>query len=184
MNDVRAILLNGGVTNVNDHRVEPQDSFFHPVGIMVHHTATAGPALAIIQHGREGLAGPLAHLNIPRANAVHVVTDGLAWHAGRGSKVVLRETQRDVKPTGTAASRNLADDTDGNPWYYGIEIDNDGVGQDYPQGQIAALVWSCAALCKFHRWSANRVIHHKEWTARKTDMSWPGPIRQMVGELL
>jgi hypothetical protein len=33
-------------------------------------------------------------------------------------------------------------------------------------------------------WSANRVVHHREWTKRKPDMSFQGDLRALVAERL
>lgn len=176
-------ILKGAVT-VTDKRVPPHSGSFHPVGVLVHHTATKGPGLTVVQKGRPGLAGPLCNLNLTRAGLVHVVSDGLAWHAGAGSSAVLAEVKADKAPKGDARARGLKDDTTGNAWLIGIEVDNDGVGEAYPPVQIEALVKGCAALCRHFGWSANRVIHHREWTARKIDMSYRGDLRGAIARLL
>lgn len=175
------ILRDGGVADIHDHRVAGHGNApFHPAGVMVHHTASTGSALKVVTDGRADLHGPLCHLNIARDGRVNVVTEGLAWHAGSGSSVVLHRVCHDLAPVNDARNLHVADNTDGNPWFYGIEVDNTGVGEPYPDKQIAALVWACAALCQHHHWSAARVIHHREWTARKTDMSYRGPLRGLV----
>lgn len=184
MDDLRRILLNYGCKNVLDKRVAPHAGAFHPVGIIIHHTGSSSPALKTVQKGRADLKGPLCHLNITNLGLTNVITDGLAWHAGLGSGIVLVNTKKDLAPTNNAGPLKLKDNTNGNPWYIGIEVDNDGVKQPYPLIQIDSLVWDCAALCEYYRWSANRIIHHREWTSRKIDMSYTGPIRAKVSALL
>src|SRR6266508_1717664 len=67
----------------------------------------------------------------------------------------------------------------------GIEVENYGTAADpYPQVQIQHLERACAAICKHQHWTANRCVQHREWTRRKVDMSYRGPLRQAVAALL
>lgn len=182
MTDFLAILR--GAVTVADKRVQPHSGTFAPEGVLVHHTATKGAGLTVVQRGRPGLAGPLCNLNLTRLGLFNVVSDGLAWHAGSGSSHVLDEVRHDHAPSGDARTRGLRDDTTGNRYLIGIEVDNDGVGEPYPDVQIEALVKGCAALCRHFGWSANRVIHHREWTSRKIDMSYRGDLRGAVAAVL
>lgn len=181
--NIVALLAHFGIFH-DDKRVPGRSGSFSPVGVIVHHTATAGPALAVCQKGRADLPGPLCHINLTRNGLAHVVSDGRANHAGKGSGEVLARVRSDMAPRGDAAKVGLADDTDGNRWFYGIEVDNDGRGQLYPAVQLEALAEVCAALCRHHGWTANRVIHHREWTRRKVDMSYRGDLRGAVARLL
>lgn len=168
MTDFGSILR--GAVSVADTRVTPHNGTFAPEGVLVHHTATKGPGLTTVQRGRPDLRGPLCNLNLTRSGVFNVVSDGVAWHAGGGSTQLHREVLRDIAPTGTAKERGLRDDfSGGNHVYIGIEVDNDGVGEPAPPVQLDALVRGCAALCRHFGWSANRVIGHKEHTARKID---------------
>lgn len=164
--------------------MSPHSGTFDPVGVMVHHTAMRGSGLGVIQGGRPGLQGPLANLNLTRSGVWNVVSEGVAWHAGKGSGRVLTEVRADKAPPSDARERGLVDTTTGNPYFIGVEVDNDGVGEPYPFVQLESLARGCAALCAAHGWSANRVIHHREWTARKPDMSYHGALRSHVARLL
>lgn len=158
----------------NDRRGE-----FAPVGIMVHHTAGSND-LNVVRRGRAGLPGPLANFYLDRDAPfiLTVVADGKANDSGMGSSVVLSEVRQGLRPTGkTAAQRGLADDVNGNPYFWDIECENLGTGQEWPGGQVHVLVWFLVAVCLEAGWSANRIIGHKEWTRRKIDpkgldMNW------------
>lgn len=145
---------------------------FTPVGVMCHHTAS-GDSDGIVDlcyRGREGLAGPLCNVVARKSGRLHVVSNGRANDSGMGSSVVLADVRRDKSPPGTAKQRGLADDTNGNAWFYDIEIVNVGDGNDpYPVHQQASVVGALAAICQAHGWGATRIIGHAEWSARKVD---------------
>lgn len=169
LDDLRA----EGVTVVEENGWErrARPGAFHPVGVMVHHTAGHGD-LAVVRNGRHDLAGPLANIWPAKDGTAHLIGAGRCNHAGKGSRVVLADVQADRAPADTAARRGLHDDTDGNAWFYAIEVENLGDGRDpYPVSQLAAVVGCCAAFCRAHGWSTARVIGHKEWTRRKIDPS-------------
>jgi hypothetical protein len=186
MTDLKQLLLKKHVTGIDDVRVSGHSgALFAPVGIMLHHTGSDGPALNTCVHGRPDLQGPLCHINISRDGIIHLVTDGIAWHAGPGSEQVLRQTTNGIAPSGTAKSRGLKDDSKlGNLRFYGIEVDNNGRGEVYSRTLIHRLTVVCAGLCSHHGWTANHAIHHKEWTERKIDMSYTGPIRHEIAETM
>jgi hypothetical protein len=159
-------------------------SGFHPIGIMLHHTATTepgdAPSLPVVINGRSDLKGPLAQLLLGRSGKAYLVAANLANHAGQGSKEVLdlvrsgQEIRQDAKEAGRK------DSVVGNEFFYGIEVENSGLGEPYPEEQIRALVQICAAILRAHGWGAERVIHHRQWTQRKTDMSYRGDLREMI----
>jgi peptidoglycan hydrolase-like protein with peptidoglycan-binding domain len=187
--DLAALFRAEGI-DVVEHgnwRARVRPGRFAPVGIMVHHTAAKGSdrgILDVLTNGRADLIGPLCTAMPAEDGRLHLISAGIANHAGFGSSVVLDEVKRDVAPRGRASSRGLRDNVVGNALFYGFEVDNDGVGQPYPPQQIATVVKASAALCRYHSWSANRVIHHGEWTRRKTDMSFTGDIRALVTQYL
>jgi len=157
---------------------------FNPVGVMNHHTAGHNDLLTVIR-GRPGLNGPLANFYVARDGLVTVIAAGRCNHAGAGSGKVLERTRRSLAPQGDATAFGLADDTTGNGHYFGIEVENLGDGRDpYPDVQIDALVKVNAAICRHEKWSATRVIHHREWTKRKVDMSFRGDLRGKVARYL
>lgn len=145
---------------------------FTPQGCMVHHTAS-GDSEGIVDlcyRGRADLPGPLCNIVVRKSGTLHVVSNGRANDSGMGSSVVLADVRRDKSPPGTAKQRGLADDTNGNPWFYDIEIVNLGNGTDpYPVHQQAAVVGALAAICQAHGWAATRIVGHAEWSARKVD---------------
>lgn len=162
---------------------------FAPQGIMLHHTAGGrvgdAPSLATCIHGRPDLSGPLCHLLLARSGKVHVIAARRANHAGRGASEVLQKVVLGEPVGGDARDHGYADSVSGGPSFYGIEVENDGVGEAYPEVQIRNLVLICAAICRANGWGAERIIHHRQWTQRKPDMSFRGDIWTLVAaELL
>jgi len=190
MNLVR-VLRDAGLT-VRDERRSSAPGPFAPIGVMNHHTAGPktgdAPSLAFIKRGTSTVPGPLTQVLIGRSGTCYVVADGRAHHGGGGSSVVLAETRKNIAPSGTAYSRGLAQDTDGNTHYVGIEIENAGDGKDiYPTAQrIAVIKANAAILLALGHPHANRSIAHKEWSRVKIDprgftMKW---LRRRVAEEL
>lgn len=156
---------------------------FAPVGAMLHHTAGAdsNASMNILRDGRAGVPGPLCNVGVRKDGTLVVVTNTRANHAGNGSSVVLNETRRNIAPSDDAGRRGLSDNTNGNGYYYGFEVVNLGNGSDpYPAAQLEATFKAAALICKHYGWPAERVIHHREWTRRKIDMSWRGDTRQEI----
>jgi hypothetical protein len=162
---------------------------FQPKGIMLHHTAGPrggdAPTLALCISGRPDLSGPLCHIVLGRSGTAHLIAANVANHAGPGAAEVLDRVVRDEPVTGNANVNCYKDSQSGNAFFYGIEVENAGVqGDPYPQAQIDALVDICAALCSAHGWTSNRIVHHRQWTARKIDMSYRGDIPGLVAQKL
>lgn len=142
---------------------------FTPAGVLFHHTAGLH-ALDIIVNGRSDLAGPLADIYLDKQGVAHVVSDGRCNHAGRVAGIVVARIRNDKPPVGTASSLGLVDDTDGNRWFYGVEMENLGDGVDpWPVVQLDAAARIGAALCRASGWTANRCAGHLEVTRRKPD---------------
>jgi hypothetical protein len=153
-------------------------------GIGLHHTAGHND-LDVIVGGRPGIPGPLANLYLARDGHVYVVAAGRANHFGPGAREVYDRTRRDRAPLGDAARLGLRDSIVGNGVYIGIEVENFGTAADpYPSVQIDHLERACAAICRSQRWTASRCVQHREWTRRKIDMSYRGPLREAVAALL
>lgn len=146
---------------------------FAPFGGVWHHTGGLKDLELVARVGRPDLAAPLANFFLDTEGVWHVVAAGVAYHAGKGHAAVLTNLGHDVAPSGFAADLGLADDYGlGNHYLLGVEVENLGTADDpYPDVQVASLVKGSAALCRALHWSANRWIHHREWTARKVDMS-------------
>lgn len=112
--------------------------------IICHHTAGAAtgnfPSLNVVRNGRPGLAGPLAQLGLARDGTVYVISNGAAWHAGA----------------------TVNDSIYGNSWSIGIEAENTGTGEVWPEVQVNAYAKLCAILCKHYNVPVDRVKGHKE----------------------
>jgi hypothetical protein len=137
-------------------------------GSMVHHTASSD-GMGIVElcyNGRSDLQGPLCTGVIAKNGTVYLVGNGRANHAGSGSTAALNSVIDDDPvpyPPGPDA-------VDGNARFYGWEAVNLGDGKDpWPEVQLDAIARVQAAVCEYHTWSAQSVIGHLEWTARKID---------------
>lgn len=129
---------------------------FTPQGVVCHHTASAAgsdhPALGICVNGRSDLAGPLCNVLLARNGDCYIVASGRANHAGSGGW------------------RGLS----GNSSMLGIEAENNGVGEPWPEHQIDAYHRLCAAMCAGGGFGPDTVCYHREWTSRKIDPAGPG----------
>lgn len=131
---------------------------FDPVGVVVHHTASApgkdAPSLNICINGRSDLPGPLCHVLLARSGICHVIAAGRANHAGEG---------------GWAGHS-------GNRYWFGIEAENDGVGEPWPDVQLDAFITATRALAALS--SKGLVCGHKEYAPTRKidptgiDMDW------------
>lgn len=128
--------------------------------IIAHHTAGAAsgdaPSLGVVQNGRAGLSGPLAQFVLGRSGTIYVVAAGACNHAGV----------------------TVNDSTYGNSYSIGIEAENTGVGQAWPEAQVDAYARLCAALCRAFGLPTSRIQGHKEICSprgRKSDPAYlPG----------
>lgn len=167
---------------------------FTPIACMSHHTASGSgggefPSLSTVVHGRAGIPGPLCNLLVGRLrqgrelSRVYVITDGRANDSGTGMASVLDRIRSGRAVTGDATAQGS---TNGNRWFFDIEVENNGVGEPYEPGQIDALIRCNAAIAKAMGWNpdAHWALHHREWTARKIDMSWRGDLRGRISAYL
>lgn len=125
---------------------------FDPRGVVCHHTASnarAGdaPSLTTVVNGRPDLPGPLCHVLIARSGACHVIASGKANHAGEGHWRTLS----------------------GNSSVFGIEAENDGVGEPWSPHLVDVFERCAAALAQGCKATSSMVCGHKEWTTRKID---------------
>lgn len=155
---------------------------------MVHHTAVDG-ILSVERAQKDNrFGGPLCNFLVRPNGQVDCVAGGYAYDSGMGSAQVLADVERDVAPSGSAKSRGLVNDVNGNPYFYDIEVDYVGDGSEIPQAQWESLVKLVTGICKINSWPKQRVVGHFEWTSRKVDPNWPypemGDIRQLVGAYL
>lgn len=128
-------------------------------GVLLHHTAGAmkgnAPSLALVQHGRPDLPGPLSHLVLGRDGTFFVVAAGRCNHAGAGAW------------NGVTA---------GNSSLIGIEAENAGTPADpWPAVQMEAYARGVAAILTHIGASSIMAVGHKEYAlpkGRKIDPSF------------
>lgn len=130
-----------------------------PRAVFDHHTASsrlAGniPALSIVTNGRPDLPGPLCNFLVGRDGLVVIVAAGRCYHAGEGGPL-----------------KGLPKDN-ANSYAFGIEIENDGVGEHYSRACLHSVVVLNAVLLRRVNRGAYFAICHKEWTPRKIDASF------------
>lgn len=160
-----------------DARVHDAGGAFDPVGIMLHHTVSPEgsgefTSRKTVTQGRGGaspLSPPLCNALGGRGSGrLMLVSNGRANDSGMGSGVVLRDIQRGIAPSGDAAARGLADTLNLNPYYYDLELENNGTGEPFGALWETALRF-CEAICRWKGWGAERVVAHRESTKRKID---------------
>lgn len=146
-------------------------------GVICHHTAGASqgvmPSLHTLINGRAAsakakpLAGPLAQLGLARDGTIFVVAAGRANHAGVGSWQGI--------------------DT-GNSSFIGIEAENTGIGEPWPDVQLDAYYRAVAAILKHVGAPETMVCGHKEFAlpkGRKNDPTLDMAVfRNQVGQIM
>lgn len=146
---------------------------FGPVyGVTIHHTAGVGPGMKnVIYNGVSGLPGPLAQDFLAKDGTLYVVGHGRCNHAGSITPAV-RDAIIDEDAPGN--QRDIGSETvDGNDMLYGLEIENEGNGDDpYPARQYDVAVRWAAAHLRHNGWGVNSAWGHKEITRRKIDPSF------------
>lgn len=170
-------LFNDAGLDVVDSSVAPRPNQpFTPQGVIIHHTAAGGsqdtPSLSIIRTGRPDLNGPLAPILIGRLGTIHVTCNdgGVCNHAGRGRSVVLDKVRRGEPIAPENVSWGVLDDTSGNAYFYGIELENSGNGiEPFGAEQYEATLAVTRAILEKHGWNQYHVIAHHEWSRRKID---------------
>lgn len=130
---------------------------FAPRAIICHHTASGSQtgnfgSLRVVRDGRSDLPGPLCQFLLGRDGTVRIIAGGHANHAGYGGPIA-------------GIPENL-----GNTFAWGIEAENNGVGEPWSKAQLNAYYRLCAALLDLMGTKdVSKVIGHKEWTSRKID---------------
>ncbi|WP_218944889.1 glycoside hydrolase family protein [Enterobacter sichuanensis] len=146
-------------------------------GVICHHTAGAPqgvmPSLNTLINGRaasanaKALAGPLAQLGLARDGTLFIVAAGRANHAGVGSWQSI--------------------DT-GNTNFIGIEAENTGIGEPWPDVQLDAYYRAVAAILKYIGAPETMVCGHKEYAlpkGRKNDPTLDMAVfRNQVGQIM
>lgn len=128
-------------------------------GVLCHHTAGPAsgnaPSLALVEHGRVDLPGPLSHLVLGRDGTFYVLAAGRCNHAGAGEWEGI---------------------TAGNTSFIGIEAENMGTAADpWPAEQVLAYARGVAAILRHIGAPAIMCAGHKEYAlpkGRKIDPSF------------
>jgi len=121
---------------------------FNPRGVVCHHTATKAyahdyPSLGIVRDGRSDLPGPLAQIGLGRhTGTVYIIAQGTSNHAGGGGW----------------------DGLVGNTSVWGIEAENDGIGEAWGPEITRSYIATVAALCLHTGIDPSRVCRHAEWS--------------------
>lgn len=164
------------------HNRNHKGAFSNVNGVVIHHTAGTN-SLGLVWSGTSELPGPLAHAHLAKSGLVTLTSSGRANHAGSFAQnahdAVVAESASHPRPS-------ASEPVDGNAHYYGIEVENRGVSSDpYPAVQYDMAVRWAAAICRFHGWTEDSVIGHREGTTRKIDPLYPmNAFRDAVGERL
>lgn len=141
-------------------------------GVLCHHTAGPAkgnaPSLALVEHGRADLPGPLSHLVLGRDGTFYVLAAGRCNHAGAGEWEGI---------------------TAGNSSLIGIEAENMGTAADpWPDEQVTAYARGVAAILRHIHAPAIMCAGHKEYalpTGRKIDPSFDmGAFREQVAAFI
>lgn len=139
--------------------------------IICHHTAgragkTYQDEIDLIAVGRPGLDGPLSQLFLARDGTYTMIAAGKGYHAGQG----------EGKYAAIAGNRHAI----------GIEAENNGVGEPWPEVQIDAYAKGIAAILTHLKLGINAVVGHKEWAPhRKIDPTFDmNEFRNRVTEFL
>ncbi len=136
-----------------------------PVGTVWHHTASnrnGGPHPEL----RHCIDDILCNALVGRDGTWHLIAFGKTSHAGWGSADALARARAGRPPAGDHPEGNTVS---GNPWFFGIEAENDGIGEPWPRTQLVAIRNGIAALHALAGWPAATLIAHREWTNRKID---------------
>jgi hypothetical protein len=131
---------------------------FDPKGVLIHHTSSNPrggnlAALRTVRDGRpeDGLPGPLSQLMVARDGTWHVVAAGRCNHAGKGKWRGLVNGNRD---------------------FIGVECENDGRGEVWPEAQLDSIARGTAALLGYLKADDSMAPGHKEYAeprGRKVD---------------
>lgn len=131
---------------------------FSPKAVICHHTASGKDSgnfgsEATVTYGRSDLPGPLCQFLLGRDGTVKLIAAGYANHAGYGGP-----------------RAGIPQDM-GNTYAYGIEAENNGLGEPWSKAQLNAYYRLCAALLAYMGTrDVSKVFAHKEWApGRKTD---------------
>lgn len=145
-----------------------------PVAVMQHHTALPVPFPVDRLYGRL----LKANMNTKPDGTIWLIAQGACnYSSGSGSSVVLGEVSDGSPPSENASERGLADDMDGNPWFWNFENDHPGDGSPIPDIQLEAIAVGTQVVLVHYGLTPAHMCSHAEWTRRKRDPYWNGSLR-------
>ena len=97
------------------------------------------PSLNILTYGRSDLRNSLCAFGIARSGRIYVVAAGKSWHAGPVNDIRMSNYQA-----------------------FGLEVENNGVGERWPAAQLESYARLCAELCRAFNIPPTMVQGHKE----------------------
>jgi hypothetical protein len=121
-------------------------------GVILHHTATPAsapgdyPSLRVVTKGRADLPGPLCNFGLGRSGTVYLVSEGRAFHAGKGQWKGF---------------------TSGNSRFLGIEAEHPGTGGAWSAVQFDAYCRLVASILHAIGKNTDWDIRHSLWAAPK-----------------
>lgn len=154
-------------------------------GFIWHHTGadTNAPATyagGTLYNGFSGLPGPLCHFGLAPDGTVYLVGWGRANHAGGGDPAVLQKVIDENYTGQLRPTKGNSNGTDGNRYFYGVEIMYSG-SHKMTDAQYKTALKLSAAICEFHGWTEKSCIAHGEWSSDKWDPGYAsGKIMDMV----
>lgn len=154
-------------------------------GFIWHHTGadTTNPATyagGVLYDGISGLPGPLCHFGLAPDGTVYLVGWGRANHAGGGDPAVLNHVINEDYTGQLHPTKGNSNGTDGNRYFYGVEIMYSG-SHKMTDAQYKTALKLSAAICEFHEWTEKSCIAHGEWSSDKWDPGYAsGKIMDMV----
>jgi hypothetical protein len=154
-----------------------------PIGHVNHHfvislSAPDANGVVNVTNGDSTLSGPKCNWYIGSKGVIYFISVGPGNHAGKGLRSVFDRIMANLPVRGNAASKD--DWGGGNAVYAGTEVHHPGDSSPYPVAITNAVVALNAAMVIAGGWSTNRIIHHRQHSNRKIDMSWHDDIWQKV----
>ena len=138
------------------------------LGVVLHWDAISSWPGPDYYTDRNRYGAVIYHAVVDRDGRCWLLSQRVAWHAGRGDPQVLDDLRAG------RADRDAATSTmSGNPWLIGVAV-NHRPPEVAPDVQVDALCRTVAALCIHYGLGAGQVIDHRRWTPRKPDIRSAG----------
>lgn len=153
-----------------------------PIGLINHHTAGASILYNYPEppYWTDTRLAPVCNITIRPDGTLSVLSAGIAYDSGKGSRKVYDAVRND-RPLPPLAG--LTSDMNGTLHFIDIEVQHLGNGSPIDPRQHKTLIKTNAVICKHYGWNPmTRLIGHREWAPdRKTDPRWNGSANPMPG---